>query len=108
MKNKKSFKENPALQFISTTKSKIYTENTQYTDNTGNAGNTQNTYTLNTEVKSKRLNLLLKPSLFEKISKIATVDRTSVNDIVNRALEQYAQQKSDAIERYNSFYENEK
>ena len=40
------------------------------------------------ETKSKRLNLLLKPSTFERITAIAKARGTSVNDYINTALEQ--------------------
>ena len=44
------------------------------------------------ELKSKRLNLLLKPSIFTGLDKIRTMQRVSFNEAVNKAL-QDAQRK---------------
>lgn len=97
---KKSFREeeNPALQFISGAK-----EETNKTDNKHNTANTQ--YTYNTEeTKSKRLNLLVYPSLLENLKKIAAMQRTSVNDLINTVLSDYAEQEAEQIERYNNTF----
>lgn len=59
------------------------------------------------EIKSKRLTLLLKPSLFENMSKIATIKRTSVNEAINKAVEEYIQRRTDVIEKYNLVFDDE-
>jgi len=43
------------------------------------------------EVRSKRLNLLLQPSLFTKLQKIAKKDGVSVNELIHRALSSYCE-----------------
>ena len=52
------------------------------------------------ELKTKRLNLLIKPSLFEKLTKIAHMEQTSVNELINSVLSDYTTSKKKTIERY--------
>lgn len=115
---KKDFKKNnPALQFISgATDNKHNTEHTEYMDsklnthnkyNTNNIDNRDNKYdTQNTatESKSKRLNLLVYPSLLEDLKKIATMERKSVNELINTVLLNYADKNKDQIERYDGIF----
>ena len=56
------------------------------------------------ELKSKRLNLLLKPSIFIGIDKIATMQRLSVNEVINQVLGEYAEAHSDLIAKYNDVF----
>ena len=59
----------------------------------------------NSETKSKRLNLLIKPSTYEKLDKIIYVNRLdSVNSLVNEMLEQYVIEHADDINRYDEFF----
>ena len=61
------------------------------------------------ETKSKRLNLLIKPTLYRNIEKIATMERVSTNELINRVLDQYAGDRVDLIEKYNeTFTEGDK
>ena len=57
------------------------------------------------ETKSKRLNLLIQPSLLEDISKIATMNKDSVNNLINKALADYRDLHRDTIEKYNKVFE---
>ena len=41
------------------------------------------------ETKSKRLNLLIKPSIFKALKEISHNNYTSVNNMINEILEQY-------------------
>lgn len=95
---KKDFKtgENPALAFISGAE-------TQKTDNKHNTHNTPPTLAAD-ETKSKRLNLLLYPSLLESLKKIAAMQRTSVNDLINTVLDEYTEKEAAQIERYNQIF----
>jgi len=94
---KKDFKKNnPALQFISGA-----TDNKHNTKDIYSTDNTQNTQT---ESKSKRLNLLVYPSLLEDLKKIATMERKSVNDLINTVLLNYAYKNKDQIERYDDIF----
>ncbi|MEM1506253.1 toxin-antitoxin system HicB family antitoxin [Domibacillus sp. 8LH] len=88
--SKKNFKvNNPAARFINT-------DQTQQTDNTHNKPDSEST-----ETKSKRLNLLVTPSLHVNLKKVATMEETSVNDLINRVLNEYVEDKNDLIEKYN-------
>lgn len=70
---KKSFKDNPALQFISAVEEERKFPSKQ-----------KNCYV---EIKSRRLQLILKPSLFERVKKAASKKRISVNEYVHRILD---------------------
>lgn len=70
---KKSFKDNPALQFISTVEEERKIPSQQ-----------KNCYV---EIKSRRLQLILKPSLFERVKKAASKKKISVNEYVHRILD---------------------
>lgn len=59
------------------------------------------------ERKSKRVNLLIKPSAIKDAKKIATMERTSVNDLINRLLEEYVASNADKIEQYNKIFGEE-
>jgi len=79
-------------------------QNTQYTYSKQNTYNTE--YMHNTsEIKSKRLNLLIRPSLHQQAQKIAHMQRSSVNDVINLALSRYVDDHREEIARYNSLYD---
>lgn len=56
------------------------------------------------EIKSKRLNVLLKPSIYERIDKIATMKRISVNELLNIVLDDYANNNQDLINKFNETF----
>lgn len=56
------------------------------------------------EIKSKRLNLLIKPTLYRNIEKIATMERISTNELINRVLEQYAREQAEVIAKYDTTF----
>ena len=58
------------------------------------------------ELKSKRLNLLLKPSIFAGIDKIRTMQRVSFNETVNQALSEYVAAHADLIARYDETFKD--
>jgi hypothetical protein len=116
---KKSFKgSNPALQYISSIEIEPRgPQDTQITDNTQNTPVMHNThdakYTSRTqdmhimhkkETKSKRLNLLLQPSLLEDMSKVARMKQTSVNDLINKVLRDYTESEVSTIARYDEVF----
>ena len=78
---KKSFKNefNPALQFISSPES----EENQEPQNTPAKRSPQYA-----ETKSKRLQLLMQPTLHDKLKEMAEQKGTSVNDLIHTILEQ--------------------
>lgn len=57
------------------------------------------------EAKTKRLNLLLQPSLMEDLSKIAFMHKDSVNNLINIALAGYRDAHKDLIDKYNKVFE---
>lgn len=57
------------------------------------------------ETKSKRLNLLIKPSIAKDIEKIATMKRVSTNELINTVLEDYRNANSELLEKYNTTFE---
>jgi predicted HicB family RNase H-like nuclease len=89
--SKKSFNDNPAMAFI--------TESTKDTHNTDYTHNTQGT-----ETKSKRLNLLLTPSLHADLTKISKVQMTSVNNLINEILEEYVKDNQHSLEKYKKIW----
>lgn len=76
---KKEFKINPAMQYLSA-------ESINNFENNPSAENFNKNYG---ETKSKRLQLLIKPSTFNKVKSIADDKQLSVNELINQILEQY-------------------
>lgn len=113
MPPKKSFKDNPALQFISTsanvdaaepdqvdvhthTDDDVYTDEDTHTDtdtDTHEYTHTQYAFNTRSEIKSRRLQLLIRPSTHEAIARIAGDAGTSVNDVINSILEAYIRER---------------
>ena len=56
---------------------------------------------LTKETKSKRLNLLIKPSIFEAIDKIAYINRTTVNNLINCFLEKCIIEHQNDLDRFD-------
>lgn len=83
--SKKSFKDNPAMAFI--------THTTDYTHDTNRK-----------ETKSKRLNLLLTPSLHSNLLKIARVEGISLNELINIVLKKHEQQNQEAINKFTDIW----
>lgn len=91
MAQKKSFKAdlNPAMQFISTPTEETATrEGTPATTTIAPAPDGYKVNPLYIETKSKRLQLLIQPSLLEKLKGKAKADGRSVNDLVHSILEE--------------------
>lgn len=84
--SKKSFKTdliNPAMQFISTPAERPATPALKTTD----APNGYKVNPLYIETKSKRLQLLVQPSLLEKLRSRAKAEGESVNNLIHSILE---------------------
>lgn len=87
--------ENPAMGFINTAEkveefdkerdNPIHSSNQSIKDDIFNQPKK--------ECKSKRLQLLVKPSTYKAISKLAKDNKTSVNEAVNLILEHYIKEK---------------
>ena len=84
MAHKKSFKEdiNPAMRFISSP-----TQEDLKTKDTGTAQKGYKQNPLYIETKSRRLQLLLQPSLYEKIKTQAHHESKSINEFIHIILE---------------------
>jgi hypothetical protein len=83
--SKKSFKDNPAMTFITQP-----TYDTQGTEER--------------EIRSKRLNLLLPPSLHSNLTKIARVEGISLNELINIVLGKHEQQNQEAIHKFTEIW----
>lgn len=89
-----------------------YTKPVDTVDNYPNKYHTDNNYDdegvrkgpgrppLEVETKTKRLNLLLLPSLFQDLEKVSTMKRTSVNNLINIVLKEYVEENKDLIDKY--------
>ena len=59
------------------------------------------------ELKSKRLNLLIKPSTHRNMAKIATMQRVSLNELINKVMEDYVAAHTDKVDAYNATFGEE-
>ena len=53
------------------------------------------------ETKSKRINLLIKPSAYEAIEKINYINQDTFNSLVNKLLDNYIEQHAADIKKYD-------
>ena len=108
---KKSFKDsNPALQFISTATQEEETKahDKQYEHTTHDKPRpTGPKPKAKEETKSKRLNLLLQPSVVVDMEKIAAMRRSSVNDLINTILKDFIAQEAGTLARYEEVFGGE-
>ena len=86
---KKSFKDgdNPALAFISTQEQPKGTDNTEDTHKAH-------------ETKSKRLNLLIQPSVHKDLERIARVQGISLNELINNVMKDYQESHMMTVSKY--------
>ena len=85
---KKTFKDNPALQFISTAEEEQEVTTEQKAPTTAKAPEGYKLNPLYVETKTKRLQLVLQPSLFNRVKKGAKQAGLSVNEYVHRILDE--------------------
>lgn len=102
MAAKKSFKsENPAMRFISPLTEAVELEQPASFDPSPSKQELPSPEPpahdvpmkmnpLYIETRSRRLNLLIQPSLHKRIKSLASVRHTSVNDLIHLVLEEYA------------------
>lgn len=90
MAQKKSFKAdlNPAMQFISTPAEETTTGAGEGVASTKDAPEGYKVNPLYIEKRSKRLQLLVQPSLYDKVKTQAETEGCSVNDYIHRVLEE--------------------
>lgn len=81
---------NPALQFLSTqTPEEVQAEEPEQVNTPLDRTNIPENYKIDyryVEKRSKRLNLLITPSLHEALKTEATAQNTSINDLINNIL----------------------
>ena len=56
------------------------------------------------ERKTKRLNLLIQPSVLEDLSKVAAMRRTSVNDLINTLAKECVEDNRGLIGQYDDVF----
>lgn len=56
------------------------------------------------ERKSKRLNLLIQPSVAADLAKIAHMQKTSVNDLINRVMKEYCEAEHATLQHYDEVF----
>lgn len=109
MQKKKSFRnvQHPAAVFISSNEN----TNERHSNVSGGEGlqmnESQAEYNssgFRHETKSKRLNLLIRPSLMNDFTKIAYMRRTSVNDLINRLVEECVRNETSLILQYDRMF----
>ena len=90
MAQKKSFKAdlNPAMQFISTPAEETTTGAGEGVASTKDAPEGYKVNPLYIEKRSKRLQLLVQPSLYDKVKAQAETEGCSVNDYIHRVLDE--------------------
>lgn len=57
--------------------------------------------------QTKRLNLLIQPSLHESLAKIACIKQTSVNAVIIEASKEYCAKEARALEKYERTFGKE-
>lgn len=90
MAQKKTFKDNPALQFISSPATNTAEVKTAPEFDTGVPMKRNPLYI---ETRSKRLNLLMQPSLHAKLKEIAAQQEISINELIHNVLEKYTERE---------------
>lgn len=86
---------NPAMQFLSTP------EPTKQTKRQADHAIGKQ------ERKSKRLNLLLQPSILDDLTKVAYMRQTSVNDLINTTLKALVKAEASTVDKYNQIFGGE-
>lgn len=88
--SKKSFKGSPALHFVSG-RQKVSEVMGDVTVDfaVGEAVEAADVRLAKTETKSKRFNMLMRPSLFDRLQKCAGAKNISVNELINTVLEDF-------------------
>ena len=59
------------------------------------------------EPRNERVAVLTTQTTKSNLDKVAMVQRTSVNDVINTAIAEYLEKHRNEIERYNSFFGEE-
>lgn len=95
--------ENAVVKHFLTPEQTDNTDNKQQTEDAQQTGNTKQTEE-RPERKSKRLNLLIRPSLVADLYKVATMKETSINDLICMIIDEYNQKEAASIKKYNEVF----
>lgn len=60
------------------------------------------------ERKTQRIGLILRPSVVAGLRKVAAMERTTVNDLIDRMAAQYVAAHIDLIQKYNKIFKEDK
>lgn len=63
---------------------------------------------LSGEPRNSRLAVLVTSTTRGKLEKVAAVQRASVNNVINDAIDKYLEEHRDDIQRYNDFFGEER
>ncbi len=112
---KKSFADNPAINFMSTPEHETATQQPEpFATKEEQSTPEQEATTPRTQSKrgrkpvgatkrDVRLNLLITPELHEKLKALADFDRRSLNAMINKTLESYAESREADYKTYMAF-----
>lgn len=99
-KSKDFSAKNPAMAFISRAEEQQDDKNINVDNNAKNKVNRSKK-----ETKSKRLNLVIRPSLYQDVEKIAYMKKNSPNDQISKCLEEYVESNQDLIDKYDAIFQ---
>ena len=98
--SKKSFRDNPALQFmsraeeVSREEKSVAAAEVKEMHQVKEIANSFRAVPMAFEAKSKRFNMLIRPSVFANLKQMAENKGTSVNDLINTIVENYIETNS--------------
>lgn len=105
---KKSFADNPAINFMSTPEHETATQQpepfaTKEEQSTPRTQSKRGRKPVGATKRDVRLNLLITPELHEKLKALADFDRRSLNAMINKTLESYAESREADYKTYMAF-----
>lgn len=56
------------------------------------------------EKKTRRLNLLVRPSIYRQFEKVAAMKRTTPNDLINTLMLECVERERETIEKFNATF----
>lgn len=114
MSRKKTFDDSPVMQFISDSQNKNVSKKKTQQDyrikdveklvDDCDTGNIQQQKPAAKETRSKRVNLLVKPSVFQELEKIAYMKKISLNELFNNLLDDCITRNKENINKYNKTF----
>lgn len=106
---KKSFTDNPAINFMSTPEHETATPQTdeqttlEQEETALRAQSKRGRKTVGATKRDVRLNLLITQDLHERLKTLADFDRRSLNALINKTLENYAESRDADYKTYTAF-----